>query len=241
MRTLLVTVALSLGLMGCERLQRESASTQAETASTQASEPRAADDGPMQPAEAVSAEDLAVLDAALSHLAADAEFEPGNAFITGRRLILHSSTLGGSAYVRRDQVGADSREGNLPQDALRDLERRNNGPLVQVSGMTFSSVRRAGAALGAWSPTSPNVTLEDLDRFPTKPRSFVFEEALKKAHPEAKAYVRAALPGYSADRRQAVVRLAFGPSAHGAMATYLLTKDAAGSWTVTWRKFCYYA
>jgi hypothetical protein len=133
------------------------------------------------------------------------------------------------------------REGNVPEDALEDLERRNNGPLVHVSGMTFSSVRRAGAALSNWSPTSPNVTLDDLDRFPRgESRSFALYDAVKKAHPDAMAYVWVALPGYSADRRQAVVRIAFGPSAHGAMAEYLLTKDAAGSWTVTWRKFHYY-
>jgi hypothetical protein len=189
----------------------------------------------------VSAEDLGVLDAVLSHMAADAKFEPGY-LLKGQRLIVHSTTTGGSAYVRREQVSADSSEGNLPEDALKDLERRNNGPLVQVSGMTFSSVRRAGAALGTWSPTGPNVSLDDLDQFPKRtPLSSEFEEALKKAHPDAKAYVRAALPGYSTNRRQAVVRLAFGPSAHGAMATYLLTKDAAGSWTVKWRKFCFYA
>lgn len=194
----------------------------------------------MQPADAVSAEDLAVLDAALSHFAADREFEPYPPFMTGTRLIVHSSTFGGSAYVRHDQVRADSSEGNLPEDALNDLERRNNGPLVQVSGMTFSSVRRAGAALGTWSPASPNVTLEDLDRYPRDRWSSVFEEALKKAHPEAKAYVWVALPGFSADRRLSVVRLAFGPSTHGAMATYYLAMDAAGTWTVTWRGFCHY-
>jgi hypothetical protein len=232
-RTLLLTIVLSLVFDGCERLQSG-------TASTQTSEQRAADDGPMQPADAVSPEDLAVLDAALSHMAADPKFEL--AFRTGQRLIVHSSTLGGSAYVRHSQVRGDSREGNLPEDALRDLERRNNGPLVRVSGMTFSSRRRAGAALGPWSPTGPNVTLDDLDQFPRRtPLSSEFEKALKKAHPDAKAYVRVALPGYSTDRRQAVVRLAFGPSAHGAMATYLLVKDDAGAWTVTWRKFCYYA
>ena len=233
MRALLLTIAVSLGLTGCVRPPEE-------PASTQTAEPRAADDGPVQPADAVSAEDLAVLDAALSHFADDPGFEPIGP-LAGRRLIVHSVTLGGSAFVRPEQVGAEAPAGRLPEDALGDLERRNNGPAVRVSGMTFSSVRRAGAALDDWVPAHPNVTLENLDRFPNEPRMFEFDKALQRAHPDAKAYVSAALPGYAADRRRAVVRLAFGPSAHGAMATYLLTKDAAGSWTVTWRKFTYYA
>src|SRR5688572_27259943 len=128
MRTLLLTIALSLSVPGCARPQQE-------PAATQTAEPRAADDGPMQPADAVSAEDLAVLDAALSHFADDPEFEPVGPLAGRRRLIVHSVTLGGSAYVRRDQVGAEAPAGRLPEDALADLERRNNGPAVRVSGM----------------------------------------------------------------------------------------------------------
>ena len=237
MRHLPVIIALSLALTGCHRPQTEAAPPPPTLAPSP--EPRTADDGPMQPADAVSPDDLAVLDAALSHFAADPTFQPGP-LLQGHRLIVHSSTMGGSAFLRPDQVRADSRNGHLSEEALTDLERRNNGPLVQISGTTFSSVRRAGAALDAWSPTGPTVTCDDLGRFP-KPssRSVAFEEALKEAHPDAKAYVWVALPGYTADRRQAVVRLEFGPSAHGAIATFLLTREAAGSWTVTWGEFGY--
>lgn len=214
--------------------------------STQSVNERASDDRPVQPADLLRPDDLPVLDAALTHFASDPEFEPMHrSFEKGRRLVVHRESLGGSAYVRAEQVWGDSAEGGLPGDAVADLEARNNGPLVTVSGTTFSSTRRAGAVLDGWKPSSPHVVVTDLTRFRGSnarwDKPFEFEEALLKVHPDAKAYTWASLPGYTADGSTALVRVSFGPTAHGAMATYLLRKDASGTWTVTWRKRAYYA
>lgn len=62
---------------------------------------------------------------------------------------------------------------------------------------------------------------------------------IEKAYPEAIAAVCLWLPGYSKDKSQAVVRFRFGPTEHGATATYLLVKDG-DSWKVKVRAFAYY-
>lgn len=238
MRFPLVVIVLS-ALGACDRAPSPRA------VSTQPVNERASDDGPVQPADVLRSDDLKVLDAALSDFASDPKFEPIPSFAKGRRVVIHRETLGGSAYVRADQVQADSREGQLPGDAVADLEARNNGGLVTVSGMTFSSTQRAGAALVGWTPSTSDVIVTDLTRFrSTNPRwdkPFEFEEALLKVHADAKAYAWVSLPGYTADGSKAIVRVSFGPTAHGAMATYLLQKGPEGKWTVTWRKRAYYA
>jgi hypothetical protein len=61
-----------------------------------------------------------------------------------------------------------------------------------------------------------------------------------KKYAAAKAYADVWLPVYSKDGRTAVVRFWFGPTAHGATATYLLSKKD-GTWTVTKWGFAYYA
>jgi hypothetical protein len=59
-------------------------------------------------------------------------------------------------------------------------------------------------------------------------------------HPDAKNYVWLLAPGYSSDGKTAIVRLSFGPTAHGATATYLLVKEK-GKWKVRQRRISYYA
>ncbi len=58
-------------------------------------------------------------------------------------------------------------------------------------------------------------------------------------YPQALGYVIAWLPGYAADGQSAVFRARFGPTAHGATLTYLLTRKD-GRWTVVWRKTRFY-
>jgi hypothetical protein len=62
----------------------------------------------------------------------------------------------------------------------------------------------------------------------------------------ATAVIEFWLPGYSADRRTALVRFAVAPSPHGATGTYLLRRnhDCTSSqpcWSVVWRKLAFYA
>jgi len=55
-----------------------------------------------------------------------------------------------------------------------------------------------------------------------------------------KSWVSVCLPGYSEEGNKAVVRIAFGPTAHGAAATFMLERQD-GAWRVLWRKVAYYA
>ncbi len=57
---------------------------------------------------------------------------------------------------------------------------------------------------------------------------------------ENKLWVSAMLPGYSVDRKTAVLRFAFGPTPHGANGTYLFKRMNTG-WTIAWRDYAYYA
>jgi hypothetical protein len=235
MRSLLIVLTAALLLGGCGRGQELPVTTRPVNE-------RASDDGPLLPADALRPQDLPVLDAVLSDFAADPGF--GDTYLSkyGRQLVVHRETTGGSAFVRADQLGSDAAGRRLPQDAAADLEARNNGPPVTVSRSTFSSVRRAGAPLDGFKPSSHLVVADDLDRFPSnKPYQVDFVEAFRKAHPTARGFVWAWLPGYSADGRQAIVCLSFGPTAHGATATYLLERSAAGTWKVVWRDAAYYA
>ena len=63
---------------------------------------------------------------------------------------------------------------------------------------------------------------------------------LYKLPPDAEAFVHLWLPGYSRDGRQAALRFYFGPTAHGATATYLLALEK-GEWKVQERAFAFYA
>jgi hypothetical protein len=52
-------------------------------------------------------------------------------------------------------------------------------------------------------------------------------------------YAIAWLPAYSEDAKTALVRVYFGPTPHGATATYLLVRQN-GEWTIKWRRTAYY-
>ena len=56
---------------------------------------------------------------------------------------------------------------------------------------------------------------------------------------DARAWVQIQLPGYSNSRDRAVLRFNFGPTPHGAAATYFLVKQN-GMWKVRWRAFAFY-
>ena len=64
--------------------------------------------------------------------------------------------------------------------------------------------------------------------------------ALGAAHPKARGWVHAYLPGYSKDGSRAIVRAGVGPSAHGATLTALLEKRG-DKWVVKWHYIAFYA
>jgi hypothetical protein len=62
---------------------------------------------------------------------------------------------------------------------------------------------------------------------------------LGNAHPKARGFLDAYLPGYSKDGTHAVVRAGVDPSAHGAMLTAVLEKRG-DKWTVVWYYIAYF-
>lgn len=84
--------------------------------------------------------------------------------------------------------------------------------------------------------SSPDLDLQlvDLDKLVSWP-GFGLED-----YPDAKCFVRTWLPGYSSDGTTALVRLAFGPTPHGASATYLLRRGGS-QWRIDWSHLTYYA
>jgi hypothetical protein len=86
----------------------------------------------------------------------------------------------------------------------------------------------------AWQPPSSlGVVVVDLS---TLKSEYDFLEKF----PDTRCHVRLWLPGYSPDGQRALVRFSWGPSPHGATATYLLSRTD-GSWHVRWRHVAVYA
>lgn len=88
-------------------------------------------------------------------------------------------------------------------------------------------------------PFGKGVIVEDPNNF--RPLHFGFQDQVQKKYPHIKrsCYVYLWLPGYSNDRKTAVVRFRFGPNAHGAAATYLLRNDN-GLWIVASYDLAYF-
>ena len=113
--------------------------------------------------------------------------------------------------------------------------------IVRLQGGLFKSLlarsRRAPRVnLDAFRPTGGRVLVGDLDRVPS-PFGWPKVELID---PQAYAFARVWLPAYAEDSRRAIFRFAFGPSGHGATATFLLRRDHAGKWTVTTCSLAYY-
>ena len=242
MRRFALAVIVCVITAGCER---PAAPAQPAAATTRAAHDAVAvdyarpDQGPLVPADALRPDDFPVIDAALSYFMSDREVHLS---ALRPQLVVHHATAGGSGFVRVDQVSTELPQGKVPTDAMADLEARNNSSfLVRYAGQSFTSTNRAPASLAGFRPQDPNVLLRDLDAIPQGNGRWDFDEAFFKAHPQARGFAKAVLPGYTADKRRAVVRLAFGPSPHGAVATYLLEKGPAGKWKVIWGKVSYFA
>ena len=181
--------------------------------------------------------DLAMFDAVLSHFVADAEaHEVLLLKEKGSQVVLNRGTTVGNWGLRGSRLQSDYPEGNLPEEALDDLELRNNGTL-SANTPDDSSIKamliRQGANIDAFVPTHPEVLIGDFSNFP-KPRH-QWDVAFEQAYPKAKAFVTMALPGYSADQRQSIVVFGFGPVVNHGEAVYVLEKDSAGKWFVVWK------
>jgi hypothetical protein len=97
-----------------------------------------------------------------------------------------------------------------------------------------------------WRNGAKQLTLHGLDLGPAarhwdpeKLKEWAYPWPPPKGYPDVRAMAVLWLPAYSSDGRTAVVRFSFGPTAHGATATYLLARGVGG-WRVTRWAFAFY-
>ena len=180
------------------------------------------DDPPDPPAagEAALEDDATVLATAVRHFATQKIEAAFNGRESRTVILIHQEFIGSRLDPSADQLRQDTkREGwEVPAEAGESLRQRN-ATTAPVRGLRFGG----------------GLLVADLDAGPMKRRP----DPLKD-HPEAKAYAYLYRPGYTRDGRTAVVRFLFGPTAHGASATYLLTRGDGG-WVVQKWAFAYYA
>ena len=169
------------------------------------------------------ATDVAVLTAALEHLSAEKRITWDGPYHPERRRILLHKASGGPMGVPSDQqMDSDTRNEAwmVPRDVAGDLRRRNT-----------ASVSLVGPSFGNYVSLIDVVKLLKSRNLRTVHRPVEY--------PDAKGYATAWLPGYSRDGTQAVARFRFGPTAHGATATYLLARRK-DRWEVVKHALAYY-
>jgi hypothetical protein len=180
-----------------------------------------------QPAAELSADDERVINLCLAEFRRH-EHGPFREGERDKLLIVHRQTNEvRNWYLKQDQIEAESRTITVPR--------------ALIDAVNARAVRDQKLVLDGFAPDDARVVVDDVDRASTRgPLDFEIIE-FPKAFPGACAYVRIWLPAYSEDGKQAIFRFFFGPTAHGASATFLLRKNAAGQWRVVATQISYYA
>jgi hypothetical protein len=100
------------------------------------------------------------------------------------------------------------------------------------------------AYLPPWANTSPPPSTSWCDYQPSNKRILVRDVSsfgggiegwakFIEEYPAARGYIIAWLPGYSKDKKTAILHFSIGPSAHGGVGTYLLV-NARNKWKIKW-------
>ncbi len=132
----------------------------------------------------------------------------------GDIVMLVNETLGEYSGIQDDQMNSDLKAEQAKDVTLemrRDLMRRNPG------AMSLSSLK-LNASYVSLRTQKPIGSFLGKDRAP---------------------WVWVYLPGFSASGDNAVLRVNFGPTEHGASATYLFVRKN-GKWTISWRHDAHY-
>lgn len=183
-----------------------------------------------QPTTRAEQRDGRVLNALLSHLLSDPEFEMAQTARRGATIVLHARTPDKIGVLMPEQMRQDVGTHSLPGDAERDLLRRNSPAHAKPD--TYDAVTASFSRIAF----SSGIVVADLTPIWKDQRSF---RAFEDAYPKARGYLRAYLPGYSQDGVRALVRAEVGPSPHGATLTALLEKSS-GQWKVKWHYIAAY-
>lgn len=171
--------------------------------------------------------DRQVLQALLLALAEDKEF-PAPEDASKPIMVLHFRNPELSEpLVNAAQVSSDTGGKVLPHDAWNDLVRRN---VVRRDPKT-REVYYEGL------PFDPKIAVGNA--FPEPPPPLQ-GKTFQEENPDARGFVAAWLPGYSADGNTAVVRARVGPVKRLANLTAILRKQG-DRWAVVWRKISVYS
>jgi len=168
--------------------------------------------------------DHQVLETLLLHLLSDPKFDMTRIATNGATIVLHWRAPEKTGFLRSDQIRTEIKDRAWPGDAESDLRRRNTP--AEARPDTYDSVATYYTNL----TFAPGIVVTNLAEIEKPGRSFL---SFEKAHPNARGWLEAYLPGYSNDGTRAVVRAAVGPWAHAAMLTAVLEKRG-DKWAVVW-------
>jgi len=165
--------------------------------------------------------DRQVLETLLLHLLADAKFDMTRVSTNGATIFLDTRTPEKTGFLMSHQIRSEIGSRKLPSDAESDLRKRNTP--ADAKPDTYDSVTAYYTNL----TFAAEIVLTNLSEISKGTRS------LTDAHPKARGFLDAYLPGYSNDGTRALVRAGVKPSPHGAMLTAVLEKRG-DKWRVVW-------
>jgi hypothetical protein len=168
--------------------------------------------------------DRQVLETLLMHLLTDSKFDVTRVPTNGATIVLHTRTPEKTGFLMSDQIRSEIDHRTLPSDAESDLRRRNTP--ADAKPDTYDSITAFYTNL----TFAAGIVVTDLTETWKGRRSFT---SFEDAHPKARGWLEAYLPGYSKDGTRAVVRAGVGPWAHAAMLTAVLEKRG-DKWVVVW-------
>ena len=168
--------------------------------------------------------DRQVLESVLLHLLSDPAFDMTRVPIDGAVIVLNTRTPEKTGFLMSHQIRAEIGSRKLPTDAESDMRRRNTP--ADAKPDTYDSVAASYTNL----TFAAGIVVTDLTDTWKERRSFA---SFEDAHPIARGWLEAYLPGYSADGNHAVIRAGVGPWAHAAMLTAVLQKRG-DKWVVAW-------
>lgn len=168
--------------------------------------------------------DRQVLETLLLHLLTDSKFDMTRVSTNGATIALHSRTPEKTGFLMAHQIRSEIDHRTLPSEAESDLRRRNTP--ADAKPDTYDSVTAFYTNL----TFAAGIVVTNLTEIWKGRRSFT---SFEDAHPKARGWLEAYLPGYSKDGTRAVVRAGVGPWPHPAMLTAVLEKRG-DKWTVVW-------
>jgi hypothetical protein len=169
-----------------------------------------------------------VLEALLLHLLNDPKLDLTSVPTNGATIILHGRTPEKTGLLMPGQIQSDIGNRTLPEDAERDLRRRNSP--AEAKPDTYDAVTAFYTNL----TFAPGIVVTNLSK---RQRRSV--RSLEDAHHNARGWLEAYLTGYSKDGTRAVVRAGVGPWGHAAMLTAVL-ENRGGKWAVEWYDIAFY-